>query len=708
MIRDILTNSEIWPTWAIWTLAIVFIFILFICIPKLRRFLDYLSDHLLGITLIVWCAGIAIYTIGAYEENLGFWTNVPRAIISSSKMFLTGHDLSRMQKELQADNVYMTMFSLIHFAAALISVLFVIKLIGFRIKSSVDLFISSLISPFTNKSLNIFWGVNESSFLLAEDICRHEKNSKIVFVNTEDIHEDLAAQKIGLSSILDVMSFSRSEISRIESIKALAVNCHYNLAGVPAGFHDIFGHLRLRSVGKFIRNSYRTRIFLLSDDECENINAALNLLNDETLRTHNDATIYIHAFSNRLSDIYNHYPQYTKGENDIKLQTIDSSFLSIALLKMNPEYHPANLMDIDTATCTVKSDFNSLIVGFSETGQEAFRFLYEYGSFVNADGGKAKFQCHAIDKDMNQIEGTIRNSMPLIVDTELKLHNMDIESNEYWNLLTTIIKDLNYVIITISNDNEAILTAMDIFKKAAQERKNDLKSFRIYVRCYDWHNHRRMLDLAEKLNLANSNTGGRIVIFGDINELFRYNMIIRNKVIQSAMEFNKAYAKSDATAEKAWKDSFGEGAIKEKLRLHPDCSRMQVIDDINRSINQNIANCFHKDTKMKLLGVISQAGHEGIADIIDSREAGKTIYAKADAITQQRLTNLAKCEHLRWESSHKLLGYSYGPKKDMISKEHDCLIDWDQLDDLARSYDYDVVDTSFRLTIEQQADSAVL
>lgn len=701
MIRDILTNSEIWPTWAIWTLAIVFIFILFICIPKLRRFLDYLSDHLLGITLIVWCAGIAIYTIGAYEEGLGFWTNVPRAIISSSKMFLTGHDLSRMQKELQADNVYMTMFSLIHFAAALISVLFVIKLIGFRIKSSVDLFISSLISPFTNKSLNIFWGVNESSFLLAEDICRHEKNSKIVFVNTEDIHEDQAAKKIGLKSILDVMSFSRSEIARIEGMKALAVNCHYNLARIPIGFRDIFGHLRLRSVRKFISNSYRTRIFLLSDDESGNINSALNLMNDETLRTHNDVTIYIHTFSNRLNDIYNHYPQYTTDKNGITLQTIDSSFLSIAMLRMSPEHHPVNLMDIDTATCTVKSDFNSLIVGFSETGQEAFRFLYEYGSFVKADGNKARFQCHAIDKGMRQIEGTIRYSMPSIIDKELSLYDMGIESNGYWDLLTKIITDLNYVIITISNDDEAILTAMDIFKKAAQERKNDLNAFRIYVRCYDWHNHRRMVDLAEKLNLANKNTGGKIIIFGGINELFTYDMIIRNKVIQSAMQFNKAYEKADDTAEKIWKESFGESAIKDKLRHNPECSRMQVIDDINRSINQNIANCFHKETKIILLGINNQVGLDSLMNIIDSREPGKTTYAKADTLTQQRMTNLAKCEHLRWESSHKLLGYTYSPKKDMIGKNHNCLIPWDKLEEESQSYDYDVVDTSIRLAIEQ-------
>ena len=219
-----------------------------------------------------------------------------------------------------------------------------IKLIGFKIKASIDLFISTLASSFTNKPVNIFWGLNESSFLLAEDICRHERNSEIVFVSTKEIYDDPSAQKIGLKSLLDVMSFSRSEIARIEDMKALAVNCHYDLAGIQKGTKDIFGKIRLKSVRKFIRNSYRTRIFLLSDDESANINSALNLLEDETLKRHKDATIYIHAFSNRLNDIYNHYPQYSKDGSNIKLQTIDTSFLSIAMLKMNPEHHPVNLM----------------------------------------------------------------------------------------------------------------------------------------------------------------------------------------------------------------------------------------------------------------------------------------------------------------------------------------------------------------------------
>ena len=701
MIKEILTDSPIWPTWALWTLAIIFVFTLFICIPRLRRFLDYLSDHLLGVTLIVWCIGMGLYTIGAYEEGLGFWTNVPRAIISSTKMFLTGNDLSRMHEELQADNFYMIVFSLTHFAAALISILFVIKLIGFRIKASVDLFISSFISSFTNKPVNIFWGVNEASFLLAEDICRQEKNGKIVFVNTEDIYDDPSAQKIGLQSLLDVMSFSRSEISRIEGMNALAVNCHYDLSGIQKGTKDVFGSIRLKSIRKFIRNSYRTRIFLLSDDESVNINSALNLLGDETLKRHKDATIYIHAFSNRLNEIYNHYPQYAQEGNNTRLQTIDTSFLSIALLKMNPEHHPVNLMDIDTCTCTVSSSFNSLIIGFSETGLEAFRFLYEYGSFVKQDGSKTEFHCHAIDKDMAGIEGTIRNMMPAISEDELKMHELGIESKGYWKLLEDLAGNLNYVIIAIGNDDEAILTAMDIFRKVAQARHNDLKSFRIYVRCYDWHNHRKMLDLADKLNKANINTGGEIIIFGGINELFTYNMIVRNKVMQSAMQFNKSYEKTDDTAEKAWKDSFGEGAVTRKLNQNPSCTRMQVIDDINRCISQNMANCFHKDTKLKLLGIRDYEECIGMMEIIESRKSGTVTYTEADAAMQQRLLNLARCEHLRWESSHKLLGYTHASTKDMICKKHDCLIPWEELSEEAKSYDCDVVDTSIRMTIDQ-------
>lgn len=695
----ILSNIDILSSWVIWMAILISLFTLLICIPRFRKLLDLLTDHLLGISILVWMTGVVLYCLGEYSDELSFWSIAPRSIIYSFKMFLTGSELSRVHESLRQDNTYMILFSLTHFLAALISILFVMKMVGFRIKTTIDLQLKTFFSPLTNKTLNIFWGINEASFTLAEDIYAKEKDGTIIFINDNDIYDDPSSQKLGLKSLLDVMSLSKSEISRIEGMKALASNCHTDLSCIPDDIKDIFKYLKLKNIRKIIKHSYKVRIFLLSDDEMSNINSALNLLKDISLSEHEDTTIYIHTFINRLNDIYNHYPLYSSNETDIKLQIIDTSYISVSLLKMEPEHHPVNLTDIDMETATVRSPMETLIIGFGETGQEAFRFLYEFGSFVGQDGNKVPFRCTAIDRKMQTIAGSVINSMPAITEDELILSNVSLESFEYWALMKEIILKLNYVVITINDDDTSMVTAMELYKYALKERNGRLKNFRIYVRCYKWQNFRRMKDLANKMNKANAGSDGQIIIFGNITELYSYDIIIRNRIMQEAMRFNKAYEKSEDTPEKVWKDIFGEKSINEKLDKYPAYTRMQLIDDINRRISQNISNSFHRHTKAAILRVCLRhvSTKEALKEITASRKSGSTIYTKADKSIQACLTNLAICEHIRWESSHKLLGYTYASEKNLVSKHHDCLLPWKDLDETTRAYDCDVVDTGIEM-----------
>ena len=64
-----------------------------------------------------------------------------------------------------------------------------------------------------------------------------------------------------------------------------------------------------------------------------------------------------------------------------------------------------------------------------------------------------------------------------------------------------------------------------------------------------------MNDMAQKMNDANNKSGGQITIFGDVSELYTYDMIVRNRVMEEAMRFNKAYMQSDETPENIWKQS---------------------------------------------------------------------------------------------------------------------------------------------------------
>lgn len=80
----------------------------------------------------------------------------------------------------------------------------------------------------------------------------------------------------------------------------------------------------------------------------------------------------------------------------------------------------------------VNSPFTSLIVGFGSTGQDAFKFLYEYSAFVGPDLKKSPFKCYAIDEKINKIAGLIRKKMPAIGEDELTLVQATVDSEEFW------------------------------------------------------------------------------------------------------------------------------------------------------------------------------------------------------------------------------------------------------------------------------------
>ena len=70
-----------------------------------------------------------------------------------------------------------------------------------------------------------------------------------------------------------------------------------------------------------------------------------------------------------------------------------------------------------------------------------------------------------------------------------------------------------------------------------------------------------------------------------------------------------------------------------------------------------------------------------------------------DATVEEKLLllNIARVEHERWIASMKLMGYQYGETKDLVKKYHPDICPWDTLDEMVKSYDCGVVDTSIKM-----------
>lgn len=710
--RDPFKNSyELWQDTIIpeigwitvyWSVVFILLFgfcVWFISNRKTAPIIESISNHLLVVSLVIWLCGVLLYMVAFYREGLTWLSVLPRAIISSFKMFVVANDLARAQSYLQNDAIYMTIFSLVHFAAAFIAFLFVFKMVGYKIKSSLNIVMHKWFRA-KGKVVHLFWGVNEASCLLAEDIRRNNATDTIIMIDVDEETDD-NQRKATLSNITNTITIKNSEIARLNAIEALVDHCFNGPASLTSNSEiDIFGILHLKNVGDIVAKSRKSYFYILSEDESYNIATALNLQQDRRLRSMGDnrPTIFIHARRNANNEVFGHYSQYDGEAQRLKIKIVDSSYLSISTLKRDSSALPVNCVNVDRNTGLVDTPFNALIVGFGSTGQEAFKFLYEYTAFVGSDMKRPPFKCYAIDEKMNKISGLVREKMPAINEDELVLIQTSVDTEEFWALVKSIIGELNYIVIALHNDTVGLSLAVNLFKYALAHRSSELPMLKIMIRCYDNNSEKRMVEVADNINRSVNGGNVELCLYGREKELYCCKTILTDTILVEAKEFNRMYEKTNLSAEEQWQNTFGEREVV-RLMTNKGMSRYHAIYDINRRIAQNLSNSLHCSTKMILMGLADDVSPELLhtfSGYVATRKIDTTHYDCPEHIANL-LLNIARVEHERWVASHKLMGYVYNDVCDSAKKYHNCLCAWDDLDEYTKSYDCNVVDTTIKV-----------
>ena len=277
--RDPFKNSyELWQDTIIpeigwitvyWSVVFILLFgfcVWFISNRKTAPIIESISNHLLVVSLVIWLCGVLLYMVAFYREGLTWLSVLPRAIISSFKMFVVANDLARAESYLQNDAIYMTIFSLVHFAAAFIAFLFVFKMVGYKIKSSLNIVMHKWFRA-KGKVVHLFWGVNEASCLLAEDIRRNNATDTIIMIDVDEETDD-NQRKATLSNITNTITIKNNEIARLNAIEALVDHCFNGPASLTSNSEiDIFGILHLKNVGDIVAKSRKSYFYILSEDE---------------------------------------------------------------------------------------------------------------------------------------------------------------------------------------------------------------------------------------------------------------------------------------------------------------------------------------------------------------------------------------------------------------------------------------------------------
>lgn len=421
-------------------------------------------------------------------------------------------------------------------------------------------------------------------------------------------------------------------------------------------------------------------VYVLSDDVTANVQIVEKLLEHPEIRCH----VYCHARKEGLIAKYDNVADLNN-----QLTIIDSSILAVEGLKRTPDLHPVNFVEVGTdeegrkAGWISDKGFTSAILGFGETGKECLSFLYEFGSFPDINKNKAPFKCHVFDNNLEKASSDFIRRAPGMNLSEIDFISDGIDTPSYWMKIKELTDKLNYVMISLGDDKRNLNTAIELAEHAFRYRKSDdphdnLKNFVILFRLCDPEN----IDLLT-LNSANEVFGNCLRPFGDISDIWKYDIISRRSIDALAERYHNSY--------ETLANGFVEFSWKEKLRSRAMGSYKDRCK-AQRQVAQTYSNCLHMETKKRLCDPYYHTFAEHIATPDDFD--GTRHYTGVDEQIGKILEYLAVGEKLRWNASHEILGYVKGDETDDQLKKHQYICAYHEVDARVRHYDWLVVRNS--------------
>lgn len=734
-------------------------------VARRERFLLFL----LSIMSLFLATGTALYLWAfywEYEDSLCSGSNerflfinaeyLLRSLVCSFQLFAASID-SNVLDGIKGHEYVKGLISLQAILSFSCTVAILISLAYTRVKAFIKFHKLTTIDEHHNH-MYVFFGMNEPSRLLARSI--HNKGNEkdlIFFVENSRVNED---EYGGWDSIVGMFTHRRRTFTDADSLNARVTFTETRLCDVDINDiddnepdkKDVLQEINLIKLKELILKlkawkDSELHVFLFSEKEDENIKAMSVLAMDATINELNGIKnvkqkFYCHARQNGLNRVI----EDIAVKRGLEVRIIDSSHLSIELLKADGNNHPVRLVDIDKDNpTTVKSEFNSMVVGFDEAGQDALKFLYEFGAFVSNEGKPEKemrspFHCVVVDKRMNELGGVFSTFAPAAIKQKNKdgsnlveLIECDCQSDAFYDkvLNCSMRKNLNYVIIAVGNDDLGMMLAIRILNHIRRDRE-DLSRLRIYVRSYRSDRESYMKMIADYYNegynqdcIKNKKeqilTDAIIIPFGQSEKIYTYDMIIREDLIEKGKIFQKRYCEINnekeqwdlrrdlLTGVKEKKEIEENGEKKKQIVNVPMGERKVSLNDIRslrRKEAQDLANALHAMTKIFLLKnalkdvrdwkdfvelYFDKDGYpirKGSCKTIRYEQFIKDNEKMEDNIENKIILNLARLEHLRWVASHEMLGYT---KADVglhccneRTRQHNCLKPWEELDKESR------------------------
>lgn len=687
----------------------------------------HIINNLMPYACAIFIAGFILYFIGFNGEGNESNTIALffRSVTASMEMFVSESELIEVEEGAKESQLYMSFFAVTHFLAICISAAFILHILGIRAISYLKM---RLTWRRQKKDLYVFFDLSQESVNLAKDICKSNNEGKgfrIVFVKTP--MEDSHLERFSFSHIL---SFADNRNETIEELMEINALLTYSRKSITIGMDDKEWE---ETIGLNILRNYIKKytedihFFCLSANEDNNINTAVALSKrySDNERHH----IYCHANRDSITD----------SLASTNLKFIDSSNLAVMELKKKVEYQPVSFVKPDTKTAVATKPFRSLIIGFGETGFEVFRFLYEFSSFVGKDLKENPFHCDIIDPKAKQLENSLYLHCPGLEEKVNKdgvhtilFHEGTIENNR--NVVKELISSVDYIVICTDNEKENLSIGITLLNLAHKYRSN-LEKLAIFIGINDNREYKKAQEIAKFYNKCGRKDkegnlyGFSLVPFGSKKQLFTYKNIIDEEIHNKAKEFYFEYQKTSNLLDTKEAYKCAENPKKEWEKRREE--KKQNVDkglwnknELTQKEAQDMANAWHIQTKLYLVGACCYCKDKEYKCVAKERHA--QLYGCIDFVMQKLLVrmekarkckedfrkshefileqiaayehehnipageyqtlfeNLAKCEHLRWDASNRLLGYrtfekAKGNDKHYLQKTHACMVPYEEL-----------------------------
>lgn len=609
---------------------------------------------------VVFLGGFVIYFIGfrdgseALGTRLSWFASVFRPLLASVEMFAFGNGLIEVGEACKENMLYMTVFAVLHFAAVAVAFAVAINYLGVRFKSSWR-WLRLRIRPSLPGDVHVFFGVNEVSLMLARDVRQAHAADTIIFVNAP---EDVSGQGVlGFASLFNVFSFRREIVAEVDKLQGIIRQIRVPIQHMPGS--DVLRQLRLTRILDKTRSSIN--FYLLYDDQLQNIAKNIKLRSDSYFGTHMTAKAYIYcrATSGKINGgTAFEYNSVTGVETVL----VDSAQLTAKAMITDTATHPVNFVDVDRRRGVATSAFHCMIIGFGETGQEIFKFLYEHSQFAYDDDFKGRHMvCHIVDPKADSKRGFFEMRYPCLqagnglssLQAEIVWHNHNAGDTRFWQLMDSIRDELNYVVIATGSDNRNIAIAYDLCDYALRWRTRRLYHFGIFVRSYCQINECRYQELAR---LCVDQDGRQVVHpVGMLSSTFTHRYVWKRLLEREAAVFSDVYASSFTKHFDEIRLSDFDYAYDRWWARHATAKGDRVkYARIKRVEYQEYSAAFHVYTKMYMLGLTEPNDPDGQRNL----ELLAACHSLHDLEQLPFFANLVRQEHYRYVASHECTGYT--------------------------------------------------